>query len=70
MTIRKSLVNFPFIKQAINGDYDFTSSGKNQDYVKKPNQSNRAFYSGSKDYKTANTAQKWHNKTLNKNIDK
>ena len=30
----KKLVNFPFIKQAINGDYDFKSSGKNHDYVK------------------------------------
>ena len=30
----KKLVNFPFIKQAINGDYDFKSSGRNHDYVK------------------------------------
>ncbi|GIQ97457.1 MAG: hypothetical protein CM15mP3_04910 [Candidatus Poseidoniales archaeon] len=30
----KKFVNFPFIKQAINGDYDFTSSGKNEDYLK------------------------------------
>ena len=30
----KKLVNFPFIKQVINGDYDFTSPGKTQDYLK------------------------------------